>query len=113
MMQANHSSLESDRGPLTDVEQTIEKLTETTPPAAGLVSSPDNGEQDLSRPPSEAPYSVFSRGTKVFIIFMVSISALISPLAATVYYPALNPLADELHVSNSAITLSITTYMVK
>ena len=111
MMQANHSSLDSDRGPLTDVGQTIEKLTETPPP--GLVSSPDHGEQDLSRRPSEAPYSVFSRGTKVFIIFMVSISALISPLAATVYYPVLNSLAEELHVSNSAITLSITTYMVK
>jgi len=111
MMQANDSALEDDRGPSTGVEQVIEKPTET-PAAGGLTSSTDDGQQGLSRVPSEAPYSIFSKGTKVFIIFMVSISALISPLAATVYYPALNPLAEELHVSNSAITLSITTYMV-
>ena len=112
MPQANDSSPEDDIGPSTNVEQVLEKSTET-PVAGGLASSTDDGEQNLSQALSEAPYSIFNKGTKVFIIFIVSISALISPLAATVYYPVLNPLAEELHVSSSAITLSITTYMVK
>jgi len=111
-MQANDIYLEDDRGPSTSVEQVFEKPTEVTS-AGGLASSTNDGEQGRSRVSSEPPYSIFNTGTKVFIIFMVSVSGLISPLAATVYYPALNPLAEELHVSNSAITLSITTYMVK
>lgn len=114
MMQANHCGQENDITPSTDVERAIENLTETPPVVvARLTSSTDDDEQDLSQMPSEAPYSIFSKATKVFIIVMVSISALISPLAATVYYPVLNSLAKELHVSNSAITISITTYMVK
>jgi hypothetical protein len=66
----------------------------------------------LSRVVSGPPYSIFSTKAKIFIVVMVSISALVSPFAATLFYPALNILADELHVSESLITLSITTYMV-
>jgi len=66
----------------------------------------------LSRIVSGPPYSIFSTKAKIFIIVMVSISALVSPFAATLFYPALNVLADQLHVSESLITLSVTTYMV-
>jgi Ca2+/Na+ antiporter len=57
------------------------------------------------------PFSVFDRRTRIFIITMVAFSALISPFAATLYFPALTPLAEQLHVSNSLINLTITTYM--
>jgi hypothetical protein len=83
----------------------------------------------LTKVPSEAPYTIFSRGTRIFIVAMTCVSAvrtsinlcnrsltgrqLISPFAATLYYPALNPLAQQLHVSSSAINISITTYMVR
>jgi hypothetical protein len=66
----------------------------------------------LSRVVSSPPYSIFSTKAKIFIVVMVSISALVSPFAATLFYPALNTLADQLHVSESLITLSVTTYMV-
>jgi len=58
------------------------------------------------------PYSVFDRRTRIFIITMVAFSALISPFAATLYFPALTPLAEQLHVSDSQINLTVTTYMV-
>jgi hypothetical protein len=61
---------------------------------------------------SGLPYSVFSRSTKALIVFLVALSALISPFAATLFYPALNVLAKQLHVSQSLVNLSITTYMV-
>lgn len=66
----------------------------------------------LSKTASGPPYTIFDRRTRIFIVFMVAVSALISPFAATLYYPALNPLAEQLGVSNSKINLSITTYMV-
>jgi hypothetical protein len=46
-------------------------------------------------------------------ILPVCLSALISPFAATLFYPALNVLAEQLHVSDSLVNLSITTYMVR
>jgi hypothetical protein len=72
----------------------------------------DSDGNSLSRIVSGPPYSIFSSKAKIFIIVMVSISALVSPFAATLFYPALNVLAVQLHVSESLITLSVTTYMV-
>lgn len=66
----------------------------------------------LQREVSGPPYSIFSPAMKMWIIFLVSISALISPFAATTYYPALNVLADVLHVTPAMTNISITTYMV-
>jgi len=67
----------------------------------------------LAREISGPQYSIFRPGTKMWIIFLVSISALISPLAATTYYPALNVLSDVLHVSPTMVNISITTFMVR
>ena len=72
----------------------------------------DDDLEKLDRIPSEAPYTIFDSRTKAFITFTVSMAALISPFAATLYYPSLNPLAKALHVTPSLINLSITTYMV-
>lgn len=33
-------------------------------------------------------------------------------LTQNIYFPALNPIADELHVSVSLINLTLTTYMI-
>lgn len=64
--------------------------------------------QEVSGP----PYSVFSSPMKIWIIFLVSVSALISPFGATTYYPALNVLTDVLHITPTMTNISITTYMV-
>ena len=66
----------------------------------------------IERTVSEAPYSIFSPATKTWMIFLVSVSALISPFAATTYYPALNVLSDVLSISPTMVNVSITTYMV-
>jgi len=59
-----------------------------------------------------APYSIFNKRTKMFIVASVSITSLISPLGATTFYPALNTLADQLNVTPSMVNLSLTTYMI-
>lgn len=57
-------------------------------------------------------YSVFTPSQKHFIIFMASWAGFFSPVSATIYLPALNPLAEELHVSNTLINLTLTSYMI-
>ncbi|PHH87449.1 hypothetical protein CDD83_8859 [Cordyceps sp. RAO-2017] len=58
------------------------------------------------------PYSAFSRSTKIWVTTMVTISSVISPMTANVYFPALNAVADSLDVSISLINLTLTTYMI-
>ncbi|KAL9619131.1 MAG: hypothetical protein Q9160_006220 [Pyrenula sp. 1 TL-2023] len=60
----------------------------------------------------DVPYSTFSTGEKKVIILAASVATFISPLTSNIYFPALNTLAADLHVSVSKINLSITTYMI-
>lgn len=52
------------------------------------------------------------RKTKIFTIILASFAAFISPVSASIYYPALNSLASDLNVTVSTINLTITVYMV-
>ncbi len=61
---------------------------------------------------SEAPYSCFTHRQKIAITLTISFLAIISPLSGQIYLPALNSLAEDLHVSVSSINLTITTFMV-
>lgn len=72
----------------------------------------DAGESALQRQVSGPPYSIFSSRMKIWIITLVSISALISPFGATLFYPVLNVLSDVLHVTPAMTNVAITTYMV-
>src|SRR5277367_426281 len=60
----------------------------------------------------EPPFSIYSSREKKVIVLMASLAALLSPLSANIYYPALNVLADELSVSLTLINLTITAYLV-
>jgi len=60
----------------------------------------------------EPPYTILSEKQKVFTIILASFAAFISPVSSSIYYPALNSLSRDLHVSVSKINLSITVYMV-
>ncbi|KAH7372300.1 major facilitator superfamily domain-containing protein [Pyrenochaeta sp. MPI-SDFR-AT-0127] len=66
----------------------------------------------LERQVSGPPYSVFGKGMKIWIIFLVSVSALISPFGATTFLPALNVLSDVLDITPTQVNISITTYMI-
>jgi hypothetical protein len=54
----------------------------------------------------------FSPNNKKFIILTASTAAFFSPLASNIYLPGLNLLARDLHVSDSKINLTGTTYLV-
>lgn len=78
------------------------------------VSDLEPGPRDnaLQREMSGPPYSIFSERMKRWIIFLVAVSAVISPFAATTYYPALNTMSRVLHVTPTLTNVSVTTYMV-
>ncbi|CAK7564001.1 MAG: hypothetical protein SEPTF4163_001884 [Sporothrix epigloea] len=74
---------------------------------------PDNDDpEQLSRVVSGPPYTVFSKGTRRYIIAMVTCTSFISPMTANIYFPALTPIAQDLGVSISLINLTLTTYMI-
>ncbi|OQD89057.1 hypothetical protein PENANT_c003G08505 [Penicillium antarcticum] len=66
----------------------------------------------LQTAPKNTPYSVFTPTQKRLIILSAALASSFSPLSANIYYPALNSLARDLHVSASQINLTITSYMV-
>lgn len=61
---------------------------------------------------SEPIYSVFGKNQKRLIIFLAGLGAFYSPLAATVYFPALNDISTDLHITNEMAQLTLTTYMI-
>ena len=57
-------------------------------------------------------YSVFGIHQKRYIVFLAAFASLFSSLAANTYLPALNTLAQELHVTDELINLTLTSYMI-
>ena len=64
------------------------------------------------QPPDTVPYSIFTRGEKRWIVFLVAYARLFSPLSGFIYYPALYNLAHDLEITLTMANLSITTYML-
>ncbi|KAF2098847.1 MFS general substrate transporter [Rhizodiscina lignyota] len=57
-------------------------------------------------------HSIFTKRQKTFIVFMMCWGGIISPITAQIYFPALNTLSADLHVSNTLINLTLTSYMI-
>lgn len=57
-------------------------------------------------------YSAFPTAKKRYIIAMITWATFISPMSANIYFPALNPLKADLHVSSSLINLTLTSFMI-
>ena len=62
--------------------------------------------------PDTPPYSIFTRGEKRWIVFLVAYAGLFSPLSSFIYYPALFNIAEDLSITLTMANLSITTYMI-
>ncbi|KNG89189.1 putative MFS transporter [Aspergillus nomiae NRRL 13137] len=91
----------------------------------GILSSPGGPEEKtqgeasgnaiLTHTPSRASevvYSAFSKAQKRYIVFCTSWAGFFSPVSSQIYYPALNTLAHDLHVSSGLINLTLMSYMI-
>ncbi|KAI0191626.1 major facilitator superfamily domain-containing protein [Astrocystis sublimbata] len=71
-------------------------------------------EEPLSELPvtPEKKYSVFTTMEKRGLVFGAAVGAFFSPLSAQIYFPALDTLSRDLHVSITEGNLTVTTYMI-
>ncbi|KAF2472723.1 MFS multidrug transporter-like protein [Lindgomyces ingoldianus] len=60
----------------------------------------------------DKPYSVFTHNEKRIIVLCAGLSQFFSPISGQIYFPSLNAIAADLHVSNSLVNLTITTYLI-
>lgn len=72
----------------------------------------DSDTLDSATPDPGPPYSVFKGGTRTFIVTIITIGSLASPMTANLYFPALPTIAADLGVSIGLINLTLTTYMI-
>ena len=94
-------------------EESVEQDLQDVIPTQEIDMEKSGPRENLQRQVSGPPYTVFSKGMKIWIIFLVSVSALISPFGATTFLPALNVLSDVLDITPTQVNISITTYMVR
>ncbi|RFU29929.1 hypothetical protein B7463_g6405, partial [Scytalidium lignicola] len=93
-------------------------VASTQPPAASPPTSSDKAEYEpenlltATPTPVPPPYTVFTHREKIILVTIASLAAFFSPVTANIYYPAINQLSVDLHVSTSLINLTITTYLI-
>ena len=71
--------------------------------------------KDLEGPEKVSPepaYSVFTQRQKGYIVLLTASAGFFSPLSSSIYFPALNALAQDLKVSNELINLTLTSFMI-
>jgi len=71
----------------------------------------EDSPNDTSNDPL-IPYSTFTKWQKSGIVFLTGYTAMFSPLSSFIYYPAITPISESLHVSIELINLTITSYLV-
>lgn len=83
-------------------------------PASEHVPETVSSSEPISEQPvaSDVAYSVFTVPQKRALVLSAALGATFSPISTTIYLPALNQIAADLHVSSSKINLTVTTFLV-
>ncbi|KAG1314032.1 hypothetical protein G6F64_001782 [Rhizopus arrhizus] len=58
------------------------------------------------------PYTVFSTQQQIIIVIITAFTAMISPLTANIYLPALNQIEESLQINTEQVNLTVTVYMI-
>ncbi|KAM3074587.1 hypothetical protein ACMFMG_008016 [Clarireedia jacksonii] len=76
------------------------------------VGSTKEVDEKIPMTEQDVPYSSFTLWEKRFIVLIATVASFFSPFTTQIYFPATTTIAKDLHVSNSKVNLTITTYMV-
>lgn len=79
---------------------------------ATTTGEPATEKVDNSHLQAKEDYSVFTIGQKRAIIFAGSFAAWFSPMTGSIYFPALDRIGEDLGVSDSAMSITVTTYLI-
>lgn len=71
--------------------------------------------EEVNEQVSETPasFSILSEQHKRWTIAITSMVTFLSPVSGSIYFPAINELARELHVTPVKINLTITAFLVR
>lgn len=71
-----------------------------------------DGEALLNKPKGPPPYTAFSNRRRQFLLAIVTVAAFLTPVSGNIYLPALPTLAREFKVSDVAINVSVSLFML-
>ncbi|KAF7946929.1 uncharacterized protein EAE97_004178 [Botrytis byssoidea] len=60
----------------------------------------------------EVLYTSFSKWEKRLLVLIATFATFFSPFTTQIYFPAINTIAEDLHVTSSQVNLTVTTYMI-
>ncbi|KAJ3805690.1 MFS general substrate transporter [Lentinula aff. lateritia] len=110
------SSSSSPTATATPLPRKQEPLPESENLGQESLHTNEIAQEPLTEKPSdqraEEPYSIYTRNEKWFLVLLIAISGLFSPLTANVYFPAIPAIAGAFHKSTELINLTITMYMI-
>lgn len=99
--------------PPTNPASERDDRTQADPEKGGTASDGPNTEPPRDeQTPREAKYSVYTVAEKRGLVLAGAAGAFFSPLSAQIYFPALDKLSSDLHVTVTEVNLTVTTYMV-
>ncbi|KAF7190830.1 MFS transporter M6 [Pseudocercospora fuligena] len=91
-----------------EIKSSSKASPDVSRPEADTEKRPDVEHQAMA----SEDYSIFTTGQKRAIIVSGSFAAWFSPMTGSIYYPALNSIAADLHVSSSKVNITVTTYLI-
>ncbi|GAA6044652.1 hypothetical protein JCM8097_003129 [Rhodosporidiobolus ruineniae] len=87
--------------------------------ADAVARQPGGGKEEAGPAPQPqasaepvAPYTIHSQSMRWFIVTLVALAGLFSPLSANIFLPTIPTIADDLGVTVEKINLAVTVYMI-
>lgn len=111
---ANAACDRTNTAPIAGTAATLGNGASEAPPSLSeSARRPADADAEAAVTPTAQPrYSTFTTWEKRAIVLAAAVMALFSPLSAQIYFPVLNTLAADFHVSAAQINLTVTTYMI-
>lgn len=110
-------------GSKQDTQERSESVADTTPSTTHNDAETSHTDEDYELgvrdlealtpvQSNRVPFTVYTMKQKRFIVFMTACAGFFSACSANIYFPALNSLSKDFHVSSTLINLTLTSYMI-
>ncbi|KAJ3973651.1 major facilitator superfamily domain-containing protein [Lentinula raphanica] len=93
-------------------ERSLDSARSSSLPPTTSTIAPVTQQERLNENVISEPYSIYTKREKWFLVLLIAMSGLFSPLTTNVYFPAIPTIADAFHKSTELINLTVTMYMV-
>ncbi|EFX05151.1 major facilitator superfamily transporter multidrug resistance [Grosmannia clavigera kw1407] len=98
------------RSPSVEIRDITAGVLQDSKDSSSITDS--ESEQSQYKCDAEQPYHLFSLKQKWSVVIIIGLAGLFSGLSSNIYFPSLNQISQELHVSSNSVSLTITSYLV-